>query len=439
MISGIRKVFQSRFPRMSCLFSSLPDPRKKRLYSLAEILTGGLCMFILKEGSRNSINNKRADGYFIDHYRQMFDARLPHQDTISDVLCDIPCEALDRVKMDLMSELFEQKHLRQYRLLDRYYLIAVDATGVFSFTKPHCPHCLTKTSKTGKTTYFHYVLEAKLVTRAGHALSLATEWIENPEGVFDKQDCERKAFFRLAEKLKKQYPRLPVCILADGLYPYEGVFKLCEQNRWKYIFVLQDNSLKSVQEELVLTRRRNPKIEYHQVKDGRLVSSQYRYQTEIAYHGKYKMHWIECNESRRKDPKAGNTGKSKPETGHFEYLTNVEPNEKNVHAIASGGRLRWKVENEGFNTQKHGDYQLQHKFCRRSYNGMQNYYTLLQIAHAINQFIQMGNGVSALLKERAKETLRNLWYKLKAYMIFVKPPPFCIADCDTGLLSPDSS
>ncbi|MDR2087079.1 MAG: hypothetical protein LBP72_07875 [Dysgonamonadaceae bacterium] len=67
--------------------------------------------------------------------------------------------------------------------------------------------------------------EAKLVTADGHSLSLAGEWIENPEGVFDKQDCERKAFLRLTEKLKKQYSRLPICILADGLYPYENAFQ----------------------------------------------------------------------------------------------------------------------------------------------------------------------------------------------------------------------
>ena len=66
---------------------------------------------------------------------------------------------------------------------------------------------------------------------------------------------KRKAFIRLAAKLKKQYPRLPVCILADGLYPYKNAFKTCEDNGWKFIFVLQDNSLKTVQEELTLTRR----------------------------------------------------------------------------------------------------------------------------------------------------------------------------------------
>ena len=70
--------------------------------------------------------------------------------------------------------------------------------------------------------------------------------------------------------MKKHYPRLPVCILADGLYPYEGAFEVCEKYEWKYIFVLQSNSLKTVQEELVLTKRRSQAAEYYTVKNGLL-------------------------------------------------------------------------------------------------------------------------------------------------------------------------
>jgi hypothetical protein len=33
-----------------------------------------------------------------------------------------------------------------------------------------------------------------------------------------KQDCETKAFKRLADKLKKMYPRMSIIILADSLY-----------------------------------------------------------------------------------------------------------------------------------------------------------------------------------------------------------------------------
>jgi stalled ribosome rescue protein Dom34 len=96
-------------------------------------------------------------------------------------------------------------------------------------------------------TAFHNVLEAKLITHSGMSLSIATEWISNQgKAGFDKQDCEREAFKRLAEKIKKAYPRLPVIIVADRLYPWEGFFNICQQNRWNYIVTLKDNSLKTL-------------------------------------------------------------------------------------------------------------------------------------------------------------------------------------------------
>ncbi|MDR2810228.1 MAG: hypothetical protein LBB84_06690, partial [Tannerellaceae bacterium] len=72
--------------------------------------------------------------------------------------------------------------------------------------------------------------------------------------------------------------------------------------------------------------------------------------------------------------------------------------------------------------QKCGDYELSHKYSRNSYLALQNYYALLQIAHAINQFVEKDKAVSQLLNRRPKETFRNLWSKLKAFMIFVPLP-----------------
>ena len=409
----------------------MPDPRKHREYSMDEILMGATGMFLLKQDSRNSLNNKWKDDNFRAHYRNIFGLRLPHQDTVSDVLTEIEPEELEQVKMDLMSNLFEQKLLRPYRLLDQYYLVAVDGTGVVSFDRPHCEHCLKKTSKKGKTTYFHYVLEAKLVTPAGHALSLGSEWVENPQGDYEKQDCERKAFKRLADKLKKQYPRLPVCILADGLYPCEASFKICEENDWKYIFVLQDKSLKTVQEEVVLTKRRKPVCESYCVKDHFRITDEYRFQSHIEYHGKYILNWVQCLETKKKQDRYGKLDPQfAPLTSTFEYVTNIEPENKTVKEIADDGRLRWKIENEGFNQQKCTGYELEHKFCRNSYDGMKNYYTLLQIAHAINQLVEKSKTVKNLLKKHSKETLKHLWGNITAYMQFhdvrastLSPPP----------------
>jgi hypothetical protein len=411
-------MIKHRFPELLSRLSGLPDPRKPqgKQYKLEEIMMGGMSLFLFKEGSRNRLNNHRKDGYFSEHYHQLFGMRLPHQDTVSDVLCSLANEKLEQVKMDSMSRLFEQKWLRNYRLLDKYYLVAVDATGTVSFDRRHCEHCLTKKSKNGKMTYFHYVLEAKLITRDGHTLSLASEWIENPAKDFDKQDCERKAFNRLAYKLKKQYPRLPICILADGLYPYENAFKICEDNQWKFIFVLQEGSLKTVQEELYLTRIRKPVAEYYTVKKGWYISEEYRYQNDIEYHGKYTLNWIQCIEKKKKNIQTETKKPNpQPEKSCFEYVTNIKPDKDKVRAIAYGGRMRWKIENEGFNAQKCNDYELEHKYCQNSYNGLKNYYTLLQIAHAINQLIEKGKCITEIIKIRPKETIRNLWGKLKHY------------------------
>jgi len=397
----------------------LNDPRKRRAYSIEEILIGGASMFLFKLGSRNSINNKRREEAFEANYRECFGLRLPHQDTVADVLCQIDPDELEHVKMELMSSQFEQKWLRKYRLLDEYYTIAVDATGVVSFTHPHCEHCLTKMSKNGKTTYFHYVLEAKLVTSAGYSLSLASEWVENPTVKFNKQDCELKAFSRLAAKLKKSYPRLPVCILGDGLYANSTVFNICENNGWKYLIVLQDDQLRSVQDEVDIIRMKKPAKDNYVVKNGWRINSEYRFHTDISYKH-HIVHWLECVESRKRDVMPGQKSE-KETTSKFEYVTNIKPSNKTVTALCSHGRLRWKVENEGFNSQKNGGYELEHKYFRKSYRGLKNCYALLQIAHFINQLVEKSEPVIVMLKMHSKETIRNIWSNLISYMVMIMP------------------
>ena len=171
--------------------------------------------------------------------------------------------------------------------------MAVDATGVVSFDEKHCEHCLHKTSKKGKVTYFHNVLEAKLLFSNGFSISLGSEWIENPDE-YEKQDCELKAFERLAEKLKKWYPRLPICIVADGLYPNQTFFNVCKDNQWHFIVTFKEGNLPTVWEE-VFSLRGIIKNNHHT--ETSIVGIQKRQQdycwiNEIDYHG-HLINWIE--------------------------------------------------------------------------------------------------------------------------------------------------
>ncbi|NSW92478.1 MAG: transposase family protein, partial [Firmicutes bacterium] len=73
------------------------------------------------------------------------------------------------------------------------------------------------------------------------------------------KDCERKAFYRLAEKIKKRFPRLKIAVVLDGLYACGPVIRLCRQYKWDYMIVLKEDALKEVWREATGLMRLEPK------------------------------------------------------------------------------------------------------------------------------------------------------------------------------------
>jgi hypothetical protein len=380
---------------------------------MTEILTGALFMFIFKETSRNAYNNDRRDALFRKNFYQCFRFNLPHADAVDSVLRVLKPEQLEILKAGLVSNLIEQKVFRKFRFLGKHYLVAVDATGIATFEQRHCSQCLTKTSKNGVVRYFHYVLEAKLVTSSGLAISLASEFIENPAAKdYQKQDCEQMAFRRLAVKIKKYFPRLPICILADGLYPNNTVFTICEKYKWQFIITLKDDCLKTFNREVHLLKATALKRNAYKADKTSRTTLEYSCLNDIEY-DKRNFSWVECNET------IVHTNGTPPSVQRFTYITNIDQTSENVITTADSGRLRWKIENEGFNSQKNLGYELEHKFSRVSYMAMQNYYQLLQIAHMINQFVESSKEIVELMMEHSKQTIVDLWKKLIAYLTMI--------------------
>jgi hypothetical protein len=324
-------------------------------------------------------------------------------DTVDNVMRQLKESELEELKVSMIRNLLNKKSLHKFRLLGKFFIVAVDGTGIHTFSERHCDQCLTKESKNGKINYFHNVLEAKLICSNGFSISLATEWIENPVDDFDKQDCEGKAFKRLAEKIKKSFPRLPLCITADGLYPSQPFFNICRENDWHFIVTFKEGNLPSVWEKIrslpgsVLTDNRREMIT-HSGKEK--VTSAFRWVNGIDYNG-YKLNWLECVEC------SINVQKNQSETAWFVHLTDIAISRDNVAELSRTGRLRWKIENEGFNTQKNHGYNLQHKYSRSSYTASKNYYQCLQIGHLINQLVELSKDFKGLLK--GKKTVKHLW------------------------------
>ena len=109
-------------------------------------------------------------------------------------------------------------------------------------------------------------------------------------------------------------------------------------------------------------------------------------------------------------------GEEQEQVNRFVHVTNLKINSLTAKEISFHGRLRWKIENEGFNTQKNGGYNLQHKFSRKSIRAIKNYYQALQIAHLINQLVELSTTIQQLVK--AKVTIKHLWKVLISFMYF---------------------
>ncbi|MGC9522192.1 MAG: hypothetical protein ACP5HG_09995 [Anaerolineae bacterium] len=250
------------FGSFAQLFGSLTDRRDpaRLTYPLWTLMAAGVLMFLLRLGARRQIAAMlRENGPSTAKYQAWLQVpKCPHGDTLNYAFARSEVAEVQDVVSTMTATLIRRKLLYPERLLDRYYLVAVDGTGFLTYAERHCPQCLTRTHH-GHTTYYHPVLEAKLVTPSGWAFSLMTEFIENPGEHPTKRDCELKAFYRLMRRLKARFPRLPICLTLDGLYAGGPTFSLCERYQWQYVVVLQDADIPYINSEFAVLSELEPR------------------------------------------------------------------------------------------------------------------------------------------------------------------------------------
>jgi hypothetical protein len=346
-------------------------------------------MFICRLGTRrqiglilrNRLNEKNSKALFrVDAF--------PHGDTLNKVFCRLDPSQMQEVVTSMTEALIRKKALYSWRLLGRYFVIAIDGTGYLTFGERHCPNCLTRTHK-NTTIYYHHVLEAKLVTPNGFAFSLMTEFIENEDPAATKQDCELKAFYRLPERLKRRFPRLPIVLSLDGLFAEGPVFDVCRAYDWRFMIVLKDKDLPSVNAEfLALLPLQSESRLHRRIGRNGDTEQDYSWVEDISYvdskRREHRLTVLQCRKTRKGK-------KQKLTTTKYKWVTDLTVSKSNAVELAHhGGRDRWKVENEGFNVQKNGGYGLEHAYTNNM-NSAKIFYFLLQIAHTIVQLMNKGS------------------------------------------------
>jgi len=393
LIKSLIVTVQNFFGGFGRIFQGVGDPRHPAFitYPLPAVLTSGVLMFLLRLEARRQIGLMlRQNGPSSTKFQALFDVETcPHGDTVDETSKRLIVAEVQESVTRTTEALIRKKVLYRYRLFGRYFLVTIDGTGMLTFPERHCPHCLTMT-RHGRTIYYHPILEAKLVTRDGLVFSLMTEFVENPAQYPDKQDCELKAFYRLAKRFKKRFPRLPICLLLDGLFAGGPTFSICEEYHWKYIIVLQEKDLSSVQQQFNALLDFFPEnhLPFHPA-DQCKTRQDFHWMNDIEYvDSKDNEHTVSvarCLETKP-DPKTREL-----KTTRFKWITNFKVKMSNVIELTNeGGRLRWKIENEGFNVQKNGGYALEHIYTHHPVSA-KVFYLLLQIAHTIAQLIEYGS------------------------------------------------
>ena len=392
------KVIRHFFPDLISLLMRVEDPRHQSyvIYSNHVLLMTRILSSIFYINSMRSTSAEFNNDTSIENIGILCGEKLeelPYWETINDYLKRFSSDELQKVVWQLVHRLIRSRAFEDARIRGKYWQIIIDGTQLYRSREDLGEHSLFCRKKKGTeeeyTEYYYYVLEAKLVLHEKIQVSILTEFIENEKRDVEKQDCERNGAKRLMDRLKKEFPMLPICICGDSLYASEGFFKDCRKNHWRYILRFKEGSIPSINQEHDTLK----KLEKNRKEEAEGV---YDYVTGIDYRGE-SINMIEYEDAK--------------EGKRFQFVTNLGITWKNVKGTVERGRWRWKIENEGFNTQKKQGYYLEHRFSH-DYQGMKNHYYLIQIGHMIAQIIEAWEKLWKKVKESRQQKHRlllNAW------------------------------
>ena len=218
-----------------------------------------------------------------------------------------------------------------------------------------------------------------------------------------KQDCEQNAFKRLAQRLKKYFPRLPIMVLLDGLYPNGPIMELCIKNNWDFMIVLQKGSLPSVWEEIDGLKDLQSSNRLDRNWGDRRQHFWWVNDIEYLYFcpqkkrkKKLTVHAVVCEESWE-EIEPGSTEVVTRKSRHV-WLSSQTLNQHNVHERGNlGARHRWGIES-GFLVEKCHGYQYEHCFSY-DWQTMRGYHYLMRLGHTLNVLAQYSYALTEYVLE----------------------------------------
>jgi hypothetical protein len=362
-------------------FQTFPEPRRCPSFPLTDALTAGLALFALKDPSLLAFCSRAVD----HNLHSVFGLpRIPSDTQMREILDEVDPVQLRPVYKDIFRQVQRGKVLEPYVFLEGCYLIAVDGVEYFSSQKVHCAHCLSRTHHNGTVSYYHQMLGAVIVhPDFAEVIPLAPEPIHRQDGQ-TKNDCERNAARRWLKQFRQDHPHLPVILTEDALSSNAPHVRDLLDYHVHFILGAKEGDHKYLFEQ------------YQQRLEANQVGGVYE---EDAATGANRS-WVFCNGVRLNESNREVLVNlvefveidAAAETTHiWTWVTDLPVSAANVRQLATGGRTRWRIENETFNTLKNQGYHFEHNYGHGYKHLAEVFALLMMLAFLIDQVQQKCN------------------------------------------------
>ena len=375
--NALRRVLSDRFNQIDDLRQNA-----KFDYPLHDCLMSGFAMMFFQDPSLLCFQQRIQDLMERNNLGTVFNfGTIPKDTQMREALDPIEPEAIAPVFSDFLLRLQRGKQLVQYQFIDDMYLISMDGSQYFSSEKIHCPGCLVTESKNGNLRYHHQILQPAMVhPDRRQVLPLAPVQISNRDGT-DKQDCEINAGKRCIHKIRKAHPKLKIIITADSLYSKQPFIDELKKANMSYILAAKPTDHKVLFEWVnELTQLgEGGRLELSESKGRRYC---YQWVNNVPLNGTKDADDVNFFQFQiiSKDNKI---------TYKNSWVTDIAVDRNNIVILVKGGRARWKIENETFNTLKNQGYHLEHNFGHGQQNLSFIFFMLNLLAFYVHQILEL--------------------------------------------------
>jgi hypothetical protein len=390
------------FSRLRTGFSAIADHRPGTpKIPLPDALLSAFALFSLKSPSLLAFDDERKEG------------NLQHVYGLGQVPCDTRMrEILDPVEPESLRPLFKSvfgavqrgKALEEMVFIDGHYLLALDGTVYYSSQEVHCESCLERHQRNGTVIYSHQMLGAVLLhPDRREVIPLMPEAIIKQDGT-EKNDCERNAAKRFLSKLRQDHPHLKLIVTEDSLSSNAPHIRTLIEHDCHYILGVKEGDHGYLFAQVAAAEEAG-KVRYYDRDDAQSgLRHRFRFASDLPLNEAnpdVRVNFLECWEWD------GN------QVQHFSWVTDLRLTKGTVYQIMRGGRARWGIENETFNTLKNQGYHFEHNYGHGYQHLSVVFALLMMLAFLVDQVQQLCCPLfqAAWVKMGSK---RRLWERMRA-------------------------